>query len=199
MTVGVLEPRVDVFELGAGGQRTLKEEWSVPARKAIAEAVASAVAAKGFGVKPLEPFPALQDDLLDMRLLYEAVGSSILFAVYQQQFPAPVERFDYALGDVSRLLDAYGVDALAIVYASDEVSSGGRKAAKAVSTAALALLGVIAIPRGGVTRMSIGLVDRSGSVLWFNVGAGSYDLRDANSTGMLVSSLLAQLPSSRAP
>jgi hypothetical protein len=198
-TVGVLLAKVNVFEIGAGGQRLPRDDWSALAQKAVAESVLAGIEAHGFTARLLEPLPEAQDELLDLRLLYDAVGSSVVYAVYQQKFRAKVERFEYSLGDLSSLLDRYGVDALAIVHGSDENSSGGRKAAQAVTSTALALLGVLAVPRGGVTWLTVGLVDRSGSVLWFNFDSGSYDLRDPGSAGQFVSGLLQQLPAASPP
>ena len=52
------------------------------------------------------------------------------------------------------------------------------------------------IPRGGITQVSVGIVDASGSILWYNVKAseGGYDLRDRESATKLLAEILSDLP-----
>ena len=195
-TIGVVPPKVVVFELSAGGARELKDDWSATARANVSAAVTNSLRAAGYDAKLLEPPAEVKDDFDEVRLLYEAVGSSIVYATYWQKFPAKVEKFDYSVGDVSKLLERLGVDVLAIPYGSDEISSGGRKATQAIGTIAAALLGVGAVQRGGVTSVNLAIVDRSGAVLWFNSrgAGGSFDLRDPESANAIVAKVIEELP-----
>ncbi len=195
-SVGVVPPKVVVFELGAGGVREPKDDWSAAARTNVSTAVVKSLRGAGYDAKLLEPAADVKDDLDEVRLLYEAVAPSIVYATYGQKFPAKVQKFDYSLGDVSKLLDRLGVDVLAIPYGSDEISTGGRKATQAVGMAVAALLGVGAVQRSGVTFVNLAIVDRSGAVVWFNVrgAGGSYDLRDLASAQEMVGRLVQDLP-----
>jgi hypothetical protein len=194
--VGVLPPKVSVYEIAAGGTRELKDAWSEAARENVARALASGLASRKLEVKVLEPTPDTGAELEEVRLLYEQVAPSIVFATYGDRFPEKRWSFDYSVGDVSALLDRTGVDALALVYGFDEISSGGRKTTQAVTAVALAALGVVASPQGGMTMLYAALVDRTGTVIWFDVrGArGSFDLRDPQSAGALVGRVLLDLP-----
>ncbi len=195
-SIGVVPPKVVVFELDAGGVRQPKDDWSAAARTNVSAAVVNGLRGAGYDAKLLDPAADVKDDLEEVRLLYEAVASSIVYATYGQKFPAKVQNFDYSLGDVSKLLDRLGVDVLAIPYGSDEISSGGRKATQAVGIAAAILLGVGAVQRSGATFVNLAIVDRSGAVVWFNIrgAGGSYDLRDPASAQEMVGKLVQDLP-----
>ena len=194
--IGVVQPKVMMFELGAGGIRQPKDEWSATARANVSAAVVNSLRGVGYDARLLEPSPDLKDDLDQVRLLYEAVAPSIVYATYSQKFPGKLEKFEYSLGDVSGLLDRLGVDVLAIPYGSDEISSGGRKATQAVGAVAAILLGVGAVGRSGVTVLNLAIVDRSGAVVWFNLrgAGGSYDLRKPDSAQEMVGRLVQDLP-----
>lgn len=102
------------------------------------------------------------------------------------------EKFDYSLGDGLRfLVDETHASGGLIVIGSDQISSGGRKAA----TAFAAVLG-LGIP-GGTTFLSAGLVDfESGDVLWqdFAASAGGTDLRKADDVASILTRLFASFP-----
>lgn len=194
--VGMLTPDVRVYELAAGGTRRLDDAWSQTARTEVARALSAGLSARGLSVKAVAPAEGDRVELEEVRLLYEAVVRSIFFATYANHFAGPAERFEYSVGDISRVLDAVGVDALAIAYGTDEISSGGRKATQAVATTALAVLGVVSVPQGGATTLHLAVVDRSGAVVWFDARAarGSYDLRNGASVDALAASLLRTFP-----
>jgi hypothetical protein len=105
-------------------------------------------------------------------------------------FPEKQKNFDYAIGSIEQILNSYGVDALLFVYGVDENASGGRKA--------LIAAGIIAgvIPRAGMTAMNMALVDKSGSILWFNVkrSEGRYDLRKTENATEFTKDILSDFP-----
>jgi hypothetical protein len=187
-TIGLVRPYVKVYELDAGGTDTLKDEWSELGKKNVAAALARAFAEKGKKTKLIEPAPDTRDEIEEVRLLYEAVTSGIIDATYRYYFENKYKDFDYTVGPVGRLLDRYGVDALALSYGKDEISSGGRTALGVAS----ALFGGV---RGGYTAVSVAIIDRNGRVLWFNMagGEGAFDLRDPDSAGKVVDRLVGQL------
>lgn len=64
----------------------------------------------------------------------------------------------------------------------------------ALSFIGAALTGVAIIPPMGSTAMSAALVDRDGTVIWFNHALGGGDPRTPDGARALVRSLLAGLP-----
>jgi hypothetical protein len=52
------------------------------------------------------------------------------------------------------------------------------------------------IPRGGITEVSVGIVDASGSILWYNAkrSEGGYDLRDRESATKFLAEILSDVP-----
>jgi hypothetical protein len=193
--IGIVSPLVKVYELDAGGMRVLRDAWSEQGRQNVAEALGASLGEKGLRVRPIEAKPQTREELEEVRLLYEAVGQAILDARGMYLYkPGFLDR-DYSVGPVDRLLSHYGVDALALTYASDEISTGGRK----VKAALAGLIGVEV--RGGISWASIALVNRTGRVIWFadHAAESSYDLRDQESTQVLVRSLITSMPVGEVP
>jgi hypothetical protein len=189
-TVGLVSPVVKVFELTAGGQTVLKDEWSTQGRKAVTDSLQRALAEKGWKVKVVEPTPQIKEELEEMRLLYGDVGPSIVRATYAYPvFPEKYKNFDYSVGPVKRLLEHAGVDLLVLAYGYDEISSGGRGVVNALN----ALLGTGST--GGDSFLNVALIDRNGKVLWFDVemARGSFDLRDPASADGFVRRILDRL------
>lgn len=191
-TVGLVAPVVKVYELTAGGQTVLKDEWSSQGRKAVTDSLKRALAEKGWKVKMVEPggVTTTKEELEEMRLLYGDVGPSIVRATYVYPvFPEKLRNFDYSVGPVKRILEEAGVDLLVLAYAYDEVSSGGR----AVVNTLNAIFGTGST--GGDSFLNVALVDRNGKVLWFDVemAHGSFDLRDPASAEGFVRRILDRM------
>jgi len=188
-TVGLVSPVVKVYELTAGGQTVLKDEWSTQGRKAVTDSLQRALAQKGWKVKVVESTPQIKDDLEEMRLLYGDVGPSIVRATYVYPvFPEKYKNFDYSVGPVRKLLDSAGVDLLVLAYGYDEISSGGRSVVNALNA-------VFGGSTGGDSFLNVALIDRNGKVLWFDVemARGSFDLRDPASADDFVRRILDRL------
>ncbi len=189
-TVGLVAPTVKVYELTAGGQTVLKDEWSTQGRKAVTESLPRARAQKGWKVKLGEPSGPVKDELEEMRLLYGDVGPSIVRATYVYPvFPEKYKNFDYSVGPVKRIVEQAGVDLLILAYGYDEISSGGRSVVNALNS----VFGTGAT--GGDSFLNVALIDRNGKVLWFDVemARGSFDLRDAASADAFVRRILDRL------
>lgn len=189
-TVGLVSPVVKVYELTAGGQTVLKDEWSTQGRKAVTDSLQRALVQKGWKVKLVEPAGGIKDELEEMRLLYGDVGPSIVRATYVYPiFPEKYKNFDYSVGPVKRILEQAGVDLLVLAYGYDEISSGGRSVVNALN----AVLGTGST--GGDSFLNVALIDRNGKVLWFDVemARGSFDLRDPASADGFVRSILDRL------
>ncbi len=189
-TVGLVAPTVKVYELTAGGQTVLKDEWSTQGRKAVTESLQRALAQKGWTVKLVEPSGPVKDELEEMRLLYGDVGPSIVRATYVYPvFPEKYKNFDYSVGPVKRIVEQAGVDLLILAYGYDEISSGGRSVVNALN----AVFGTGST--GGDSFLNVALIDRNGKVLWFDVemARGSFDLRDPASADSFVHRILDRL------
>lgn len=195
--VGFLTPDIKIYELTAGGVRELRDDWSTIGKENVMNALIKGLKEKQLEIKTLTVEKDLQDELEDIQALYRAVATSIRLHTYgEHSFPEKQKNFDYSIGSIENILTKYGVNALIFVYGRDEISTGGRKALTAAGVIAGALTGVVVIPRAGTTAVSVALVNKSGSILWFNVkgsGAG-YDLREPESTSEFITEMLSDFP-----
>lgn len=188
-TVGVLHPKMRVFELTAGGGREFKPDLSEQSAQVVGDAVAAALGQRGLSVKHLELMPQMGEELRDIVLLYEAVHDAIVQATYANEFPRKMARFEYSLGDLQSVLDQCGVDAVVFTYGSANVSSGGRRVVQ--------VLGALFGPgySVGIDRIQLAMVDRSGAVVWFAARAStSHELRDPQSAESFVRGMTMHLP-----
>ncbi len=193
-TVGLVSPVVRVYELTAGGQTVLKDEWSGQGRKAVTDALQRSLAQKGWKVKVVEPAGATREELEEMRLLYGDVGPAIVDATYVYPvFPEKYKNFDYSVGPVKRIFDQAGVDLLVLAYGYDEISSSGRSVVNTLNS----IFGTGST--GGDSFLNVALIDRNGKVLWFDVemARGSFDLRDPASADSFVRRILDRLEPGR--
>lgn len=192
---GLLSPDVKVYEFTAGGVRELRDDWCLKGKENVQNAILGCFREKPWEVKPITVDKDLEEELEDIYALYRAVSHCILRHTYGEfMFPEKVKNFDYSIGSVESLTKRYGVDALIFVYGFDEISTAGRKALTAAAVIAGAFTGVMIIPRGGITFISVAVVDPTGTILWFNFkGAqGAYDLRDPESATKLVKTILSE-------
>jgi len=180
-TVAIV-PSVHVYEVSAGEVREQKEQWTAQAEKNVTDALGSQFRERGLRVKVLKARG--DEELDDVKLLYEAVGVSIRqFAYPPFASPYKVEHFDYSVGPVDRILDRAGADVLLIAHARDSNSTTARKL-----TSFLRAANEYAI-------VTLGLVDRRGRVVWFDLWGGrSLDLRNEPDVRQIVQHLLANLP-----
>jgi hypothetical protein len=148
----------------------------------------------GYDLRSLDPAQDNSPDLREIMFLYDDVVTSVIRHAYDgpHLFPTKKTSFDYTLGPIGSLLEPAGADALLLVRGVDEISSEGRKAMQTFGVLVGLAAGVVVTPTMGKTVMIIGLVDRSGDLLWFNIrgGSGAYNLRDPESVSKLVSQSL---------
>lgn len=190
-TVGLIQPEIRIYELSAGGMQEQRDDWSAAGKANVTRGILGAFEERKIAVKPIPAEESRKEEVEDVQALYRAVVLSILLhSDGRNAFPAERRRFDFTLGSLETLLDAFGVDALLFVYGRDEISTGGRKT--------LAVLGLAAgvVFRPGISVLGIGLVDRSGEVLWFNseASAGRTDFRDPESASKFTRELLSAFP-----
>jgi len=196
-TAALISPDIKGYEFTAGGVRELRDEWCSKSRDNVEEATIKCLHDKLADVKPTPVNGEVQEELEEVYALYKAVSTSIQLHIYGPfGFPEKKKNFDYSVGSIKRILETLGADVLIFVYGSDEISTSGRKALQAGAVAIGLLTGVIVIPRGGITEVSVGTVDASGSILWYNVkrAEGGYDLRNRESAINLLTEILSDFP-----
>jgi hypothetical protein len=169
----LLPIEVRVHEVSAGGVVEKVDAWTETASghagKYIQELSASSAA---FQLLDSPHLTDAQRAQLEQHVaLYELVAGSAYLA-RQSQIAVWQERakaFDYTLGPgLKPLADETGLDAAMIVIGSDYISTAGRRAAMVMGVVLGALAGVAVAPQGGVSFISVGVVDmRSGNLLWF--------------------------------
>ena len=210
-SVVLLPPRVEVYQLDAGGTREEIEEWSNRARANIVAAVEREFGEKtGLPLRSIDEGGMSEDlmsNLEETEALFDAVQASIMLHTYGPLASLFEEKpdFDYSLGEEVRPLAPEGEDALLLITAADHIWTEGRKALLTVGV--LSAIGArFGLGGGGIpvlaggTEVSAALVDsKNGSILWFNYFAArrGYDLRDAESAAELVRDLLKDLQIAR--
>jgi hypothetical protein len=196
-SAALISPDIKVYEFTAGGVREIRDDWCSMGKENVKEAAIKCLHEKLADVRPTPASKEVEEELEDAYALYKAVSTSIQLHVYGPfGFPEKKKNFDYSVGSVNRILEDLKTDVLIFVYGSDEISTSGRKALQVGAIAIGLLTGVAVIPRGGITQVSVGIVDASGSILWYNAKAseGGYDLRDRESATKLLAEILADLP-----
>ncbi len=209
-TVAILPPRVDVFQIDAGGVREKIDEWSTQAKKNLEDAVRAELQRRtGFLITPhsQESLPEeVKSNLEETYSLFDAVNTAILLHTYfdnpNYRFEEKIVNFDYSLGKEVKGLANEGVEILLLVNGTDHIWTGGRQALQAVAVilglGASVATGIVVMPAlGGGTAVNVALVDaRSGDILWYNVtqSGGGIDLRDPQSAADLVKDLLENFP-----
>lgn len=178
--VGVLSS-IRVLEVLPGGVKELHEEWTDQAAKNVVAALKDALAARGFTPRVMSWKG--DEELDEVRLLYAEVGDAIWRYTYPPYpFPHKTERFEYGLGPIGRILDRAAADVLVVAAGGDHVGSDGQKYSMFAGTDAWALL-------------SLGLVDREGNVLWFDIrGGAGIDLRKEADVRASVEEMLNEMP-----
>ncbi|HSD21058.1 MAG TPA: hypothetical protein VLC54_13520 [Anaeromyxobacter sp.] len=179
-TVGVL-PAIRILEIAPGNVEEEHEEWTELGAKNVVAALTDGLKARG--LRPKVMSWKADDELDDVRLLYAEVAEAIwLYAYPPYAFPHKTERFEYAVGPIGRILDRAGADVLLVAAGQDRVGSDGRKLSMLAGMRAMALL-------------TLGLVDREGNVVWFDVwGGAGIDLREDADVRASVEKLLSELP-----
>ena len=170
--VVLIEPDIELSELGAGGMAEPRKEWTTAAGLLYPQAAREALARQGIGMAADFALPAdagPDNRLRQLVLLSEAVSMSILqYSRSSGQGPLRNKhgKFDWSLGPgVQELRQATGADYGLFTYIRDSYASGGRTAMR---VAGLLLLG--GDIGGGMQIGVASLVDlRTGQVVWHNL------------------------------
>ena len=195
--VGLASPDVRIYQLTAGGVKELMDDWCDQGETNLKDSVIRELAKKSVRAKALDLDSESKQELEDVMALYNAIATSVIWHTTNAEnaFPEKIKNFEYSVGPIDKLLKKYKSDALLVVYGYDEISTGGRKALMAVGNVLGAVTGIEG-PRKGVTVVSMGLLDRTGSLLWYNYwgNVGGYDLRDKGNSADITEALLDQFP-----
>lgn len=198
-TILLLTPDITINSLSAGDVKEEMPEWSEAGQMNVVKAVEFEVETNGRNMKLLDPKTTYRKTVDEVKELHLAVMQSIYdHALYDPAsgnmnlFPQRIEHFDYTVGSVEKLLNAYRADGMLIVRGQDNISTGGRKA-----------LGVVKYLNpfsdkqlGGMTFLEATLTDARGDILWYLIkwNAGDYDLRDPEETGKFVNDMFESFP-----
>ncbi|MBX3590990.1 MAG: hypothetical protein KF755_08785 [Burkholderiaceae bacterium] len=191
----LLDPRIEVHELSAGGVTQKVPQLTREASDHFDRALRGVLATRADVVAV--PLPALaeteQDELDDTIATFNVVAGEA-FAHTQPGLVGwedRAARFDYTLGFGLPWLQARtGADVLLVTYGVDYQSTGGRKAMAVMG----ALVGV-GLPTG-FARLRCALIDlATGDILWLHSeGTGTGNLTDAETMRGIVEKTLATLP-----
>ena len=197
----LLPADIRVHEVSAGGIVEKVDDWTDQANGHAAKAIRQ-IGASGnlFQVKEMPALAPEDKAALEQHVaLYELVAVSADFSRSGPFAPwrERARNFDYTLGPgLQKLAESGDIDAAVVVIGSDYISSAGRKAQMALGVLAAALLGAAVIPQGGISYVSVGVVDlRSGDLLWFSTNRGPQnDLREESNVQNTLARLFKEYP-----
>jgi len=192
-TIAVLPPDIKISALSAGGVEELREDWSATGRDNVVKALQAHLKGQSVSIKLVSVEPEIRDTVGELRALFRAVSLSVLNHTYSMHpFMTKLERFEYSVGSVERILQKTNADAVLLAYGFDEISSDGRKALRAVGT----ILPFVPQVSSGRTGLCVALVDAAGTILWYNIEArsGGYDMREPQGASKFVKVTLVNFP-----
>jgi hypothetical protein len=114
-TLLVLAPEIDIYEQLPDGSRLIDPVHSHKARQAAQRAIVQQLRERHHAVLPLEADCLPIGDMQSVRSLFRSVNRSIqLHTIGPQLFPAKKAAFEYHLGSVASILQAYQADGLVL-------------------------------------------------------------------------------------
>ena len=194
-SIKMITPDIKVYSLSAGDISEKRDDWSAAGRKNAEKAIIEGLKEKGVRVSLLKENARTGAECEEVLALYKAVIESVYTHTVMGSpnfFPDKLKDFDYTVGSLAGVVNRNKGEGLLIVYGSDEISTGGRKALRVVQA-----INPFAAPQlSGVTFIHVALVDASGDLLWWRgfADSGGYDLRDYESTKEFVRRLLEEFP-----
>ena len=194
---GVMPPDVAAYSLTAGGMREKNDEWTLQMEQNFADYL------RNMRWKAGNPVIISRETLEDDAVLREVNELAYMVSITMMQRLMPMAAFkpasepQFSVGDCSELFDKLGVDALLLVDAEDEVSTGGRHAMQALGILLGAATGVAIVPRGGGSFVDCMLVDRSGDVMYYTFRtSASTDFRTPEDVNTVMDAIMADLHAS---
>lgn len=200
-TVGMISPDMLIYELSAGGVQEQMDEWCDAASQNFSDVVKKELNARSVNVKGITLDENAVDDE-EIIYLFRAITDSLQWnKTYRKLSLCEDERIckDFAFGPVDRIFNRYKVDALLMVLGYNEMETSARAKARKRSRvlSKLSAFGPVRFAplRGPGTYVSMALVNRSGSVLWYGAAASNrgYDLRDPAKVGEVAKRILGRM------
>jgi hypothetical protein len=111
----VMQPDIGIYEKMPDGSRLYDQANSRRARRQVQQAIVNQLRNRHFSVLAVTPDDMQTADVRDVAALFRSVNRSIqLHTIGPQVFPDKKADFEYHLGSVAPLLDAYQADGLVI-------------------------------------------------------------------------------------
>jgi hypothetical protein len=205
-TIGVVILNYRAYYLTAGGIDEYTDTISTLGAARLSACLQKSLVEKKFVFKPIA-LDTADTSIQNLECLYKAVCREIeLHVLGSSQFVERITHFDYAIGSISELCKAQGVDAIMFVMGYDETSTSLRRQVAAQARAAAiasAIIGSIIGFGGGsitlrsdLTFLSAGLVVPSGTLCWFRklLDYGDIDMCRHADADKELSDLLGTLP-----
>lgn len=201
----IFKPKVEMFELQAGGMEKM-EDWAAEASGHLVASLQDHLKTRtGLQVEMLIEGSLSHDQesaLAETQAMYDAVRQSIILHTYQGSpnnpvnhfFPQKLAEFDYTLGEEVRGLSK-DANAYLVIQVLDYRRSKGLIALQTGAMVAGALLGVVPIPRGLPSEASLSLIDsQTGDILWFYRMPSSFDVRDRRGADLFRDEAMRNFP-----
>ncbi|MBI2513634.1 MAG: hypothetical protein HYV96_16840 [Opitutae bacterium] len=186
---------VDVFELSAGGVSEKRDDWSQQVTTHIAPILAEETGYRAAPILTPEQKTAIDGEMAEVVGMLQIITLNHLTNLMGPAELQPQGKpLTYNVGRIDKLLDSLGADSLLVTFVRDEYSTGGRKALMALGVLVSGVTGVYIVPRGGVTVNAAALVERDGTVVWFNYAGSGGDMRTPEGARATAKLLLAGLP-----
>jgi len=191
----VAPPAVNVYELSAGGVSEKRDDWTAQVTTHVTPLLASHSGYRPVPALTNEQKAAIDAELQEVVALLQVVTlNHMVHLMGPPELQSQSRPLTHNLGRIDKILDTLGVDSLLVTFVRDEYSTGGRKALMALGGLVGAFTGVVIIPRGGITVNAAALVERDGTVIWFNYAGSGGDMREPAGSDATVKMLLAGLP-----
>ncbi|MGD8702039.1 MAG: hypothetical protein PVG51_01865 [Desulfosarcina sp.] len=164
-------PEISIYEIMPDGSRLFDPVRSQNARNAAQQAIARQLQKKQFSVLTVEADRMPTSGLNDVIPLFRSVNRSIqLHTIGPQLFPGKKSAFEYHLGPVAEILQAYNADGLILAIGHQ---TGSDRPAK--------------------NWLSIAVVEPGGRIIWYGLQGDHERFNIQNSQGVhaLVASTMA--------
>ena len=167
----VLVPDICMYEQLPDGSRLFDREHSHEARQAAQQAIARQLQNRQYGVLSLGNDSMPTSEIESVRSLFRSVNRSIqLHTIGPQLFPAKIAAFEYHLGPVANILQAYHADGLVLAIGHQT-----------------------GIGRPKKNWLSIAVVEPEGRIIWYGIQGDHerFNIQNEEGVNTLVTSTMA--------
>lgn len=180
--IGVVIAQAEILNLGAGNDTWPDFEKSAQSKIFFESAVVNEFNRKGYAAVLLP----IDDDLRALIKQYDNTRPN--FQQDRDIYTTP------NLQSTVPVLTRADVDAIAIIWALDHISTAGRKALNVTSNIILFILGTGGVVLNGETYCELALLDKSGKLIFFKLKKGkNYNLTEEDSVSRICSELVSDL------